>query len=125
MTDTSFSDPSDTGKGSSADTSKQQQIFQVLARIPPGKVVTYGQLAQLAGLPGYARFVGTTLKHLPQESQLPWHRVINARGQISLPAETEGYERQRARLLAEGIRFSGKRINLKQYQWQPGLSVTA
>ncbi len=94
-------------------------IWQALAAVPAGKVVTYGQLAALSGLPGYARFVGSSLKKLPKDTSLPWFRVINAKGQISFPVDSDGYNRQRQHLLDEGITVKHNRINLKTFQWQP------
>jgi methylated-DNA-protein-cysteine methyltransferase-like protein len=61
----------------------QRQILEVVALIPFGKVATYGQIAQLAGLPKHARLVGTVLKNLDEGSHLPWHRVINSQGKVS------------------------------------------
>ncbi|OMH30445.1 cysteine methyltransferase [Motiliproteus sp. MSK22-1] len=94
-------------------------IWQSLAAVPAGKVVTYGQLAQLAGLPGYARFVGATLKRLPKDTQLPWFRVINASGKISFPEASDAYKRQRQRLQEDGITVKDNRVSLKHYQWSP------
>ncbi len=94
-------------------------IWQALASVPRGKVVTYGQLATLAGLPGYARFVGSTLKKLPRDTQLPWFRVINAKGLISFPVGSDSYLRQRQNLLDDGIDLKGNRISLKLFQWRP------
>lgn len=98
---------------------KRQRIWQCLAAVPPGRVVTYGQLAELAGLPGYARFVGTTLKQLPDGSTLPWHRVINAAGRISFPVGSPAFLRQKARLEAEAILVLGGRVRLADYRWHP------
>ncbi len=98
---------------------KRSQIWQCLALVPVGKVVTYGQLARIAGLPGYARFVGTTLKNLPEGSSLPWHRVVNAAGKISFPEQSLKYQEQQQRLLSEGVRFSNQRIPMASYRWQP------
>ncbi|UTW46423.1 MGMT family protein [bacterium SCSIO 12696] len=97
----------------------QQRIYAVLHSIPSGKVVTYGQVAELAGLPRAARLVGTTLKKLPTGSTLPWHRVINSAGKISFPNEHPNYKRQRQLLLDEGVLFSGDRVKLREYQWRP------
>ncbi len=99
--------------------SNTQLIWQVLARIPAGKVVSYGQLAELAGLPGYARFVGSTLKNLPKETTLPWHRVINAAGKISFEIGSPAYLRQKVRLEDEGVKVIQGRIALATYRWQP------
>ncbi|WP_207062602.1 MGMT family protein [Motiliproteus sp. SC1-56] len=98
---------------------KRQRIWQTLAAVPRGRVVTYGQLATLAGLPGHARYVGTCLKQLPPGSTLPWHRVINAAGAISFAEQTPNHQRQRSLLEAEGIRLQAGRIDLKRYRWAP------
>ena len=99
--------------------SARQVIWQVVAAIPRGKVATYGQVATLAGRPGYARFVGTCLKGLPPDTALPWHRVVNASGKISLAPGSAGYQRQKVLLEKEGINFKDGRFSLRRYQWQP------
>lgn len=96
----------------------RERIFQVIFQIPKGRVATYGQVAELAGLPRAARLVGTTLKKLPKGSKLPWHRVINASGKISLPMEGGG-SKQQSRLEDEGIALINGKIRLKIYGWQP------
>ncbi|MFC3394810.1 MGMT family protein [Brenneria rubrifaciens] len=95
----------------------RQRIFQIVAAIPYGKVTTYGEVAMLAGSPRASRQVGGVLKRLPEGSKLPWHRVINRKGEISLIGED--YQRQKTALLAEGIVFdrSGK-IDLHRFRWQ-------
>lgn len=95
-----------------------QQIFAIIHQIPFGQVATYGQIAKMAGYPGYARHVGKVLGKLPEETRLPWFRVINSRGEISLTGADK--ERQQEKLVAENIEVSetGK-IRLKEYQWQP------
>ena len=92
------------------------RLYTLLASIPKGKVVTYGQAANLIGLPRRARWVGKMLKQLPKDSRLPWHRVINAQGKISLPL-TRG-QTQAERLRAEGVIVTQEgKISLKQYGW--------
>ena len=59
-------------------------IFQVIAQIPYGRVASYGQIARLAGIPKHSRLVGYVLKHMDADSSLPWYRVINSQGKISL-----------------------------------------
>jgi TDG/mug DNA glycosylase family protein len=96
------------------------RIYAVVRRIPPGRVASYGQVARLAGLPGHARQVGYALAALRGESDLPWQRVINARGEVSL-RRAPGYEDlQRALLEREGVSFDAKgRVSLARFGWQP------
>lgn len=95
-------------------------IVEVILRIPRGKVATYGQVARLAGYPNGARLVVWTLHSQQKRHGLPWHRIVNVRGGISLP-RGDGYELQKAMLIAEGVKFaSGDRIDLARFQWQPG-----
>ena len=96
-----------------------QRIFTIVKEIPKGHIATYGQVANLAGLPGYARVVGQTLSELPKDTLLPWHRVISASGKISILEDSASFFEQKQRLLNEGITFTKTRINLKEYQWQP------
>ncbi len=95
----------------------RQRVFQVVAAIPYGKVTTYGDIARLIGSPRAARQVGGVLKRLPEGSTLPWHRVINRHGEISLIGDD--YLRQKKALLAEEIEIDVRgRIDLQQYRWQ-------
>ncbi len=93
-----------------------ERIYRAVRRIPRGKVATYGDVARMAGLPGRARQVGYALHALPEGSAVPWHRVINAAGRISLPMVGHGTE-QRLRLLAEAVRVDeGGRVKLTAYR---------
>ncbi|MGI9273493.1 MAG: MGMT family protein [Endozoicomonas sp.] len=92
-------------------------IWFILGQVPTGTVVTYGQLADMAGAPGYARVVGNILKQLPAGSGLPWHRVINSKGAISFPEDSPRYQKQKSLLEEEGVVFISGRINLKHYRW--------
>lgn len=93
-------------------------IWQVVAAIPLGKVASYGQVARLAGSPNHARYVGTTLKKLPADTALPWHRVLNAKGEIAFASGTNAFDIQRERLLAEGVVFlSQNRVDLNHCGW--------
>jgi len=97
-----------------------QRIIAVVRRIPRGRVATYGQVARLAGLPRHARHVGYALHALPEGSPVPWHRVVNARGGISL-APWSGGETQHLRLAAEDIALDARgRVPLERYGWRPG-----
>jgi methylated-DNA-protein-cysteine methyltransferase-like protein len=96
-----------------------QRIYRIVRRIPRGRVATYGQVARLAGLAGHARQVGYALHALPDESDVPWHRVINARGEISRRAEPGWEGMQRSLLEAEGICFDDRqRIALSRFAWR-------
>ena len=95
------------------------RIYDVVRRIPRGCVATYGQVATLAGLPGHARQVGYALAALPDDHRVPWHRVINARGEIST-RPSEGYHSQQERLEAEGVELDARgRIDLARFGWKP------
>jgi methylated-DNA-protein-cysteine methyltransferase-like protein len=94
------------------------RIRTTVSRIPRGRVATYGQIARLTGLGRQARLVGYALHALPQGTLIPWHRVINARGEISTPAGSDTM--QRRLLESEGVRFDIKgRVDLDKYLWKP------
>ena len=108
------------GPGASArEPSPRERIWQIAALIPAGKVASYGQVATLAGIPNGARFAGSVLRELPAGSRIPWHRVINAAGRISLPPGSTSAQRQRALLLAEGVLVVNARLDLKRFGWVP------
>lgn len=94
-------------------------IYDTVRRIPRGRVATYGQVAELAGLPSRARLVGQVLMSLDETTDIPWHRVINARGEVSYsPSRNGGDVLQRLRLEAEGVEFSASgKIEIELYQW--------
>jgi len=96
---------------------KSERIWQVVSRIPRGKVATYGQVARLADLPGYARYVGYTMKTLPSGSKIPWFRVVNSKGQLSFPKQSAQYQAQQEKLEAEGVIFIKGRFCLQTYMW--------
>jgi methylated-DNA-protein-cysteine methyltransferase-like protein len=99
---------------------RYRQIWRVVERIPPGRVATYGQVAALAGFPGQARQVGYALHALAEGSEVPWQRVINARGEVSRRAE-EGWEHYQRHLLEEeGVIFDeAGRVDLASFRWNP------
>jgi len=95
-----------------------QRIYSAVRRIPRGRVATYGQIAELAGLEGHARQVGYALHNLPSGSGVPWHRVVNARGEISARRGSDWGELQRRLLEAEKVKFDAKgRIDLTRFRW--------
>ena len=99
--------------------SRWQRIWGIVARIPRGHVATYGQIAALAGLGGAARQVGYALAALPDDSTVPWQRVVNARGEVSERRDFDGAPRQRALLEQEGVMFgAGGRIDLERFRWR-------
>ena len=97
------------------------RIYETVKRIPHGQVATYGQIANLTGLFRKARLVGYALFRVAPDADIPWHRVINAKGEISESPFREGNDYlQKALLEAEGISFTSTgKINLAQHQWQP------
>ncbi len=96
-----------------------QLIYATVRQIPRGKVATYGQVAELAGLPRQARQVGYALHALPAKTTVPWHRVVNAQGKISLRTEGGADTEQQRRLQREKVRFNERGvIDLKVYRWQ-------
>lgn len=95
----------------------QGKIWQVIYSIPKGKVLNYGEVAKLAGLPGYGRYVGYVLRQLPKGSKLPWYRVVNSQGRLSFPQDSVEYKTQKSRLEAEGVVFINGRFSLKKYLW--------
>ena len=92
-------------------------IWEVVHEIPKGHVATYGEIARVSGLMNKARLVGYALHNLHQRSKIPWHRVINSKGEISFPKNTSAHRRQRKLLEAEGIIFSKNKIDLGKYGW--------
>jgi methylated-DNA-protein-cysteine methyltransferase-like protein len=100
-----------------------RRIWEAAARIPLGRVATYGQIAALSGRPGQPRLAGYAIHRLPEGSSVPWHRVVNARGEISpragvFPGAEESL--QAVLLRKEGIRFDANgKLDLARYQWRP------
>ncbi len=98
-----------------------ERIYAVVRQIPPGQVATYGQIADLAGLGGKPRLVGYALYRVAAEdyAEIPWHRVINAKGEISHSSQRQGTDYlQRSLLEAEQIAFDAAgKIDLRAYRW--------
>ena len=94
-----------------------QLIWQTVRQIPRGRVATYGEVAEQAGVPGQARLVGYALHNLPSKSGVPWHRVINSQGKISLPRRNSSYQRQKSLLRREGVVFAEERVDLDRFGW--------
>ena len=99
--------------------SSYARIYAVVRRIPKGRVATYGQIAELAGLPRQARQVGYALAALA-DTRVPWHRVLNARGEISPRSDPGPARLQRVLLEREGVGFDANdRVALARHLWQP------
>lgn len=99
--------------------SSYQRIYAVVRRVPKGRVATYGQVARLAGLPGHARQVGYALHALRASTSVPWQRIVNAAGAISVRASGAGIT-QRVLLEREGVRFDARgRVPLARFGWKP------
>lgn len=97
---------------------RYELIWSVVRKIPRGRVATYGQIAELAGLDGHARQVGYALHHLPDGLTVPWHRVINAQGEVSPRTGGDSHELQRMLLEAEGVTFDKRgKVDLKKFRW--------
>lgn len=100
--------------------SSYDRVYSVVRQVPAGRVTTYGDVARLAGLPGGARQVGYALAALSQDSDVPWHRVVNRAGEISARTASLGQELVQADLLArEGVTLDARgRIDLSARRWQ-------
>ena len=97
-----------------------REFYGIIQLIPKGKVATYGQIAKLAGLPKHARHVGFALKNMADDTVVPWHRVINSQGKISLSKEDGlGENIQIVKLQSEGVVVLNGKVNLKLFQWIP------
>ncbi len=102
-----------------AEKSFHDRVIAAIKAVPRGRVATYGQIASLAGSPRAARQVVRVLHSSSRKHKLPWHRIVNGRGRISLKPG-EGYEEQKARLMAEGVTFAiDDHIDLGEYLWMP------
>jgi len=96
-------------------------VWQVVAGIPRGHVLTYGEVARLAGMSRAARRVSLAMRRAPRSMKLPWHRVINAQGKISFPQDSTGYQRQKELLQQEGVVFLNGKIDLQRFGYQGAL----
>ena len=95
-----------------------QSVWKVVSEIPPGHVLTYGEVARLSGMPRQARRVSQALRRAPRAMELPWHRVINAQGKISFPEDSDGWRRQKDILESEGVIFLKGKIDLERFGYR-------
>jgi methylated-DNA-protein-cysteine methyltransferase-like protein len=98
-----------------------QRIWNTVLKVPSGKVVSYGQIADLAGLPGRARLVGKALGCAPSKMKVPWYRVLRSDGKIAFPPGSEHNIKQTALLQQENVAVFNSRVKLADFQWQPDL----
>lgn len=98
-----------------------QNVWQVVEGIPRGHVLTYGEVARLAGMSRAARRVSLAMRRAPRTRKLPWHRVVNAQGRISFPADSSGHRQQRERLEREGVVFVKGKIDLERHGYKGAL----
>lgn len=96
------------------------EVYKIVARIPPGKVATYGQIAAMLASPLAARMVGWAVAGVPSGMDLPCHRVVNKAGRLAPDPVFGGYDAQRAELEAEGVVFrKDGRIDMRKCLWRP------
>ncbi|MDF1781530.1 MAG: MGMT family protein [Alcanivoracaceae bacterium] len=91
-------------------------VYQLVGSIPAGCIASYGQIATLAGFPQHARFVGKLMSNLPNDTRLPWWRVLRSNGEIALPGSAG--EEQRQRLEKEGVLVLNLRVSVKRFGWR-------
>ena len=100
-----------------------KSVWQVVEGIPRGHVLTYGEVARLAGMSRAARRVSQALRRAPREMDLPWHRVINSQGKISFPEDSSGYKEQKELLEEEGVVFLKGKIDLDRFGYRGALDA--
>ena len=100
---------------------RARRVVRTIRDIPSGRVASYGQIAEISGIPRGARQVGRVLRELPSADDLPWHRVLRASGHIAFPEGSHGYLEQVRRLAEEDVPVSRGRVNMQRWQWQPDL----
>ena len=97
------------------------KIWRTVQLIPLGKVASYGQIADLAGLPGRARLVGKSLGFVPKNMDVPWYRVLRSNGQIAFPVGSEQLQKQTGLLQQEDVAIFNNRVKMSLFRWQPNL----
>jgi len=100
---------------------RMHRIWETITEIPHGNVASYGQIAEIAGIPRGARQVGYALRHLPDGYDVPWHRVLQVSGKIAFPKDSRSYTEQSKRLLSEDVAVVSGKVDMAKYRWQPDL----
>ena len=106
---------------SSPAVARMERIWATVRDIPSGAVASYGQIAELSGLPRGARQVGHALRHLPRDRDVPWHRVLTASGRLAFEPGSRAWRRQVDRLAEEDVPVLKGKVDMKKYRWQPDL----
>lgn len=102
-------------------TTRLERIWETIRDIPEGSVASYGQVADIAGIPRGARQVGYALRNLPKGHDVPWHRVLQSSGRIAFENGSRGYREQRRRLIEEDVVVVAGRVDMQRFRWQPDL----
>lgn len=105
----------------SAAQKRNERICQTICDVPQGCVASYGQIAEIAGIPRGARQVGYALRQLPAGHEVPWHRIITSSGRIAFDKGSKPYKEQVKRLKMDGVAVLGGRVDMKKHRWQPDL----
>jgi methylated-DNA-protein-cysteine methyltransferase-like protein len=105
----------------SATQKRNERILRTICDIPPGKVASYGQIAEIAGIPRGARQVGYALRHSPSGHSVPWYRVITSSGKIAFESGSRAYREQVKRLKMDGVTVLEGKVDMRRYRWQPDL----
>jgi methylated-DNA-protein-cysteine methyltransferase-like protein len=100
---------------------RNERIWATIRDIPQGCVASYGQIAEIAGVPRGARQVGYALRHLPRGHDVPWYRVIRSSGRIAFEKGSDAFNEQSKRLMMEDVAILEGRIDMQKYRWQPDL----
>ena len=98
-----------------------RRLWETIQDIPPGSVASYGQIAEIAGIPRGARMTAYALRVAPQELELPWHRVVQVSGKSAFDPNSRHFRMQRDRLADEGVPMISGRVDMQQFRWEPAL----
>ena len=100
---------------------RMRRIWETIRDIPEGTVASYGQVAEVAGIPRGARQVAYALRHSPRELELPWHRILRSSGKSAFEPDSRHFRMQCKRLVEEGVAVLNGKVDMKRYRWQPAL----
>lgn len=98
-----------------------RRLWETITDIPPGSVASYGQIAEIAGIPRGARMTAYALRVAPDELLLPWHRVLRVSGQSAFDRGSRHFRVQRERLAEEGVPMINGKVDMNKYRWEPAL----